>query len=340
MTAGVSILITWLQFFLCAGVITFAGTRLTKYGDIIAEKTGLGRTWIGVVLLASVTSLPELFTGISSVWLFNVPDIAGGNAIGACMINMLTIALLDLIGGATPVSARAHQGHVLSAGFAILMLGVAGLSLVAGHSFGAIGWIGTYSFVLLGIYLIAMRTLYSYERRRIAEFVKEFEEEARYQEISNSEAYGWFAVHAFLIVVAAIYLPGIGEKIAADTGLGETFVGSIFIALATTLPELTVSLTAYRIGAVDMAVGNLFGSNLFNVNILALDDFFYVAGPLLNDVSATHLVSVIATISMTAVAVIGLTFRATRKRFLLSWDALAIAGIYVVTTFLLYGGDS
>jgi cation:H+ antiporter len=183
-------LLTWLQFILCAGVITFAGSRLTKYGDIIAEKTGLGRTWIGIVLLASVTSLPELFTGISSVWLFNVPDIAGGNAIGACMLNMLTIALLDLLGGSTPVSARAHQGHVLSAGYSILMLGVVGLGLVAGNSFGAIVWIGTYSFVLLGIYLIAMKTLYSYERRRVAEFVKEFEEEARYEGISNSEATG------------------------------------------------------------------------------------------------------------------------------------------------------
>ena len=89
-----------------------------------------------------------------------------------------------------------------------------------------------------------------------------------------------------------------------------------------------------------MAVGNLFGSNLFNVSILALDDFFYVAGPLLNYVSANHLVSVIGTISMTAVAVIGLTFRATRKRFLLSWDALAIAAIYIVTSFLLYRGNS
>jgi cation:H+ antiporter len=256
------------------------------------------------------------------------------------MLNMLTIALLDLLGGSTPVSARAHQGHVLSAGYSILMLGVVGLGLVAGNSFGAIVWIGTYSFVLLGIYLIAMKTLYSYERRRVAEFVKEFEEEARYEGISNSEAYGWFAAHAFVIVAAAIYLPSIGEKIAHETGLGETFVGSIFIALATTLPELTVSLTAYRIGAVDMAVGNLFGSNLFNMNILALDDVFYVAGPLLNYVSANHLVSVIGNISMTAVAVIGLTFRATRKRFFLSWDALAIAGIYVVTTFLLYRGDS
>ena len=85
-------LITWLPFILCAAVITYAGSRLTRYGDIIAEKTGLGRTWIGIVLLATVTSLPELFTGVSSVLFFDVPDIAAGNVVGACMLNMLTIA--------------------------------------------------------------------------------------------------------------------------------------------------------------------------------------------------------------------------------------------------------
>lgn len=267
-------LITWLHFILCAAVITFAGSRLTRYGDIIAEKTGLGRTWIGIVLLATVTSLPELFTGVSSVLFFDVPEIAAGNVVGACMLNMLTIAFLDLIGGSTPVSARAHQGHVLSAGLSILMLGVVGLSLASGKAFGAIAWIGTYSFVLLGIYLVSVKALFSYEQRRVAEFVKEFEE-AQYEKISRMQAYGWFAIHAALIVAAAVFLPLIGDKIAAQTGLGKSFVGSVFIAVATTLPELTVSYAAYRIGATDMAVGNLLGSNLFNVNILALDDLFY-----------------------------------------------------------------
>jgi len=79
----------WLQFIACAGIILLSGTYLSKYGDIIAEKTGLGRTWIGVILMASVTSLPELVTGISSVALFDLPDIAVGNILGACMLNLL-----------------------------------------------------------------------------------------------------------------------------------------------------------------------------------------------------------------------------------------------------------
>jgi cation:H+ antiporter len=91
-----------------------------------------------------------------------------------------------------------------------------------------------------------------------------------------------------LIVAAATFLPFIGDKIAEETRLGESFVGSVFIAIATTLPELTVSYAAYRLDAVDTAAGDLFGSNLFNVNILALDNLFYSHGPLLNHVSGHH----------------------------------------------------
>src|SRR5688572_2783599 len=118
----------WLQFAACAGVILISGTYLSKYGDIIAEKTGLGRTWIGVVLMASVTSLPELITGISSVAVYDLPDIAAGNILGACMLNLVMIPVLDALGGSAPISSRVHQGHVLTAGFGILLLGIVTLS--------------------------------------------------------------------------------------------------------------------------------------------------------------------------------------------------------------------
>jgi cation:H+ antiporter len=81
----------WLQFLACTAVIVFAGTRLTEYSDVIAEKTGLGRTWIGVVLMASVTSLPELMTGISSVVIFDLPNIAAGDVLGSCMFNSVRV---------------------------------------------------------------------------------------------------------------------------------------------------------------------------------------------------------------------------------------------------------
>ncbi len=84
--------IAWLEFSLCAALIAVAGTKLSRYGDIIADKTGLGGAWIGLVLMATVTSLPELVTGVSAVALADAPDIAVGNVLGACIIN-LTIFL-------------------------------------------------------------------------------------------------------------------------------------------------------------------------------------------------------------------------------------------------------
>jgi cation:H+ antiporter len=317
-------------------MILVSGTYLSKYGDVIAEKTGLGRTWIGVVLMAAVTSLPELVTGISSVAVFGVPDIAVGNILGACMLNLLMIPVLDLVGGSAPISTRVHQGHILTAGFGILMLGLVSLSLTLGKNLPSIGWIGINSLFFIGIYLVAMRTVFVYEKRRIAAFVKEMAEEVHYRHISKSTAYRVFGVNALLIIAAAIYLPYLGEEIAARTGLGQTFVGSVLLAFSTTLPELVVSVSALMIGAADMAVGNLFGSTVFNIFVLAVDDFFFTTGPLLAHVSENHLISSISAIVALAIVVIGLIYRADKKPLFFAWDSLAILAIYGFALSVLY----
>jgi cation:H+ antiporter len=329
-------MILGLQFIFCAAIILIAGTYVSKYGDIIAEKTGLGRTWIGVVVIASVTSLPELVTGISAVAVFDVPDIAVGNVLGACLLNVVMLPILDVIGGSSPISAKVHHGHVLTAAFGIFMLGIASLSMVLGSSVPSIGWIGINSFFIVAGYLFAMRMVFVYEKRRIVEFVKEMADEVQYRHVSKSKAYILFAANALLIVGAAIYLPRLGEKIAEATGLGETFVGSVFIALSTTLPELVVSVSALMIGAADIAVGNLFGSTVFNVFILAVDDLFYTAGPLLAGVSGDHLVSALSTLLALAIAIIGLIYRANKKALFFGWDSLAILAVYLFNLSVLY----
>src|SRR5919106_2555068 len=131
------------QFLATALVIVLAGVHLARYGDVLGEKTGLGRNWIGVVLLAATTSLPELFTGFGATALAALPDIAVGDVLGSCMFNLLILSMMDAI-QPEPLSARAHQGHALSIGFGLLLLGIAGLGLVGGAGIPAIGWIGLY----------------------------------------------------------------------------------------------------------------------------------------------------------------------------------------------------
>jgi cation:H+ antiporter len=322
------------EFILCALFIVVAGVHLSRYGDVIAIKTGIGRTWMGVLVMAAVTSLPELVTGASSIVLFDVADIAAGDAIGSCMFNLLILAFLDVRDPA-PLSARVHQGHVLSAGFGILLLGLALMAMLAGPRAPAIGWIGVHSLLFLTVYAFAMRTIFTFERSRVTAMVEELTGDVEYAEFPLRRAVIGYSAAAILLVAAAAYLPGVAEQLSAATGLGQSFVGSLFVAASTSMPEVVVSVAAARIGALDMAVGNLFGSNLFNMAVLGFDDLLYTRGSVLADVEPVHMVSLTAAIVMTAIAIIGLTYRAGHKRFRLSWDGFGIAVVYVLAVILL-----
>lgn len=103
----------WFVFLVSAAVIVYAGTQLSHYGDRIADLTGVGRLWIGVVLMSTATSLPEVFTTISAGWL-NAPDLAACDLFGAGLSNMLTLGLIDLLHRRRRVWQQAALGHTLT----------------------------------------------------------------------------------------------------------------------------------------------------------------------------------------------------------------------------------
>ena len=234
-----------------------------------------------------------------------------------------------------PISARAHQGHVLTAGIGIFFLGLVAISLDIGTLMPSLGWVGLHSLILLLLYLGAMRMVFTYEKKRVAEFVVAVEE-TRYTNISRRRAYAMYALNSAFIVGAAAYLPYVGEELARTTGLGQTFVGNVFVATSTSLPEIVVSWSALKIGAVDMAIGNVFGSNLFDMAILGIDDVFYTNGVLTSHVASSHGIAAVGAMTMTAIAVVGLTYRATRKALFLAWDSWLIIAVYIFATLALY----
>ncbi|MGB2714703.1 MAG: hypothetical protein WBC51_11020 [Vicinamibacterales bacterium] len=325
----------WLQFAATALVIVVAGVRLARYGDVLGEKTGLGRSWIGVVLLAATTSLPELFTGFGATALAALPDIALGDVLGSCMFNLLILSLMDAI-QPEPITARAHQSHALSIGFGLVLIGVAGIGLVADHRLPALGWIGLYSPVLMALYFVAMRVIFAHEKQRRARETREVAEELLYEATPLRSAILHYSLAAVAVVAAALWLPQLGAELARQTGLGEAFVGSLFIAITTSLPEIVVSLAAVRIGALDLGIGNVLGSNLFNLLILGLDDVFYRRGPLMADASGSHSVSILAIVMMNGLFLIGLTYKVMTKRFVVAWDTGAIAAVYAIAVGLAY----
>jgi cation:H+ antiporter len=325
----------WAELVACAMVIVLAGVRLARYGDVLGEKTGLGRTWIGVVLLAATTSLPELFTGFGATALASLPDIAVGDVLGSCMFNLLILALMDAV-QREPLATRASQGHALSIGFGSLLIGVAGIGLVAGGNLPAVGWVGWSSPVLTVLYLVAMRVIFMHERRRRALETQARSEALQYGKTSVRAAVVHYGVAAVVVVGAALWLPRLGADVARQTGLAEAFVGTLFIAVITSLPEVVVSLTAVRIGAIDLGIGNVLGSNLFNMLILGLDDMFYRQGPLMADASTSHIIAILAIVMMNALFLLGLTHEAMAKRWVVAWDTGAMVVVYACAVGLSY----
>ena len=328
---------TWLQFAIVSGVIVVAGYHLSRYGDVIAEKTGLSGSWVGLALLATVTSLPELVTGISSVAAAHETDIAVGDVLGSCVFNLLILALLDAVYRKGSLFAGGRKGHLLIAAYGILLLvmSAAGLLLAQAGRMPALAHIGLYAPAIVLVYLAAMRAAFRYEREDVAEF--EAAEAARYPGITLRQAGARYAVAAVAVVAAGSMLPFIAADLADLMGWSRSFVGTQFVAAVTSLPEITVTFAALRMGAIDMAIANLLGSNLFNIAILAVDDAFYLPGPLLAHVSPIHAITALAAIAMSAVVLIGLLTR-PRKRIggAMSWPGLALVAIYLLNSYALY----
>lgn len=152
------------------------------------------------------------------------------------MFNLLILSMMDSL-QPEPLCARAHQGHVLSAALGLLLIGLAGLGLVARDQVPALGWVSPFSLAQMVVYLVAMRAIFRHEQDRRAAEAGEVAEHLQYTAVSLSGTVGRYVVAATFVVGAALWLPGLGAALARQTGLGEAFVGSLFVAVTTSLPR-------------------------------------------------------------------------------------------------------
>lgn len=322
-------------FLACALVIWFSGSRLARYGDQLAELTGLGRAWLGLALMASVTSLPELFVGIGSAGLVGDADLAVGDVLGSCAFNLAIISLLDALHRGPGLLASLAPTHVLTAVLGIALLTLVGVGLYLPDQYMIAGWMGLISLGFVILYMLSMKLIHQHLRASESSAVAPSPRVMSGGGALRS-ALGWYAVHAAVVIGAALFLPHFADLLVQSTGLEASFVGTLLLASSTSLPEIAVSVAALRLGATDMAVSNLLGSNLFNILILAIDDLVYTRGLLLKDASDAHLLSVFSAIIMTSIVIVGLTVRSAPKRFLLAWDTFLISAVYVLNLVLLY----
>jgi cation:H+ antiporter len=327
----------WLQFAACLALIGIAGVKLTDYGDAIADKTGLGGTWVGLILIATVTSLPELAAGITASAVALLPDIAAGDALGSCVYNLLILAILDLFSRHQPVLSLAKREHVLSGGFGILLLGTAGIGLIAaqgGHG-GLVRHLGWTTPLMILFYMVAIHTLHHFQEDEVETFTDQ--QPDRFAYLSLRAVAIRYGIAAAVVIAAGIWLPYVSEELSATMGWAHSFTGTLFTAVSTSIPELVVTLAALRLGAINLAIGNIFGSNMFNMLVLAVDDLFYAPGPLMAAISPTHLVSAITAMTMTGIAVVALYLRPQQRVLHIGgWVSLLLFGLFGANTWLIY----
>ena len=332
----------WLLFLVNAVAIVLAGAKLSRYGDHIAELSGLGRLWIGVVLMAAATSLPEIFTTVSAGWI-DAPDLAAGNLFGAGMSNMLTLALIDLLYRQKRVWQQAALEHTLTATLAMVLTGLAAFFVLLRIEVVHLG-VGLESLVLPIMYVLGMRLVLRQEdmarRERtqatLAEELAGTHDGGASRRAELRRAVIGFAIAAGVLLVAAPVLTQSAEQIAQETGVSSTFIGTSLVAITTSLPELVVSIAAVRLGAFDLAVGNLFGSNAFNMAAFFFADLAYRQGSLLSTVSTTHALTGLWAIIMMNIGLMGIIYRAEKRFMLIEPDSLLMLVAYVLGLWLLF----
>ncbi|HPM42691.1 MAG TPA: hypothetical protein PLV52_02565 [Candidatus Omnitrophota bacterium] len=329
----------FVKFLVCASVIFYFGKRVARYGDAIAEKTGLGGLWIGVILVSIATSLPELFTGVGSTLFVDAPDLTVGNIFGANSYNLFNIATLDLLHKGGPLLSSVSSGQLLTAAFSLIPLSIAamGIFLTPKLANTSIFNLSVFSIMIFLSYIICTKTIYNFEKRR--KIIKELREEEevvlKYDDITLRTACIRYAFSAFAIAAAGIWLAYIGDDLAAALNLGRNFIGSLFLGFATTLPEITVSIAALRLGAKEMAVANMVGSNLFNVTIIFINDILYRKAPIFEMLSQQHIFNVFLVIAMTAIIMAGMVIKPKDKtRMGLSNYAIWLVVVFVVGAYI------
>lgn len=323
----------WLQFAISALILVVAAIKLAEYGDAIGYHTKLSGMFIGALLIATATSLPEILTMINSIYQNHI-NLTAGDLFGSSMFNMLLLGALDMIFFRSRILRRVALKHALTASLGLMLTGMAVFFLLADVNL-RIGWLGVGSLLMMVTYFVGIWLLRTNPVAGTAGEVVE-PAESTHQIPPLRRAIVGFAISAGALIAVAPWVVRSGSGIAQATGLGDGFVGIVLIAFVTSIPELVAMIAAVRFGAYDMAVGNLFGSNIFNMFALALADLFYLQGAFLEAIDPVFALAGLLAMLLITLGLIGNLALVERRIWVVELDALLLIISYLAGVYLLY----
>jgi len=324
------LVIVWGKFLLLLILVLIFGNRAARSADIIAEKKGLAKAFMGVVFISMVTSFPELFTGISAGAIVKAPDIAVGQILGSCVFNLFIIGVIEVFYRKKKLYQNTGKANIVPLGFSLAIIAAVTLFLSIGAKMGwQIFHVGVTSIIVFAMYILFMRVIFK-DRKA------EGESEDKYKDKNLKRELWSFVTSALVIIAVGIYLPIVGEELARLMHWSNSFVGVIFLALVTSFPEFVVSFSTARMGAFDMLLGNIIGSNLFNIAIIFIIDLSYLKGNVLTAASQDHVTVGLIAVLMNFVVFFAVIRHSSYRLFnFISINGILLIGLYVVNLLVL-----
>ena len=317
-------------------VVWGAGIRLARYTDGIAEATGMGRALAGFLLLGGITSLPELSSSLTAAYR-GYGTLAISGLLGSVAINVLLLAFADvLIGRKALTSVIAHPATLLQGMLGILLLGVVLAGIIVGEV--ELSGVGLWSMSLAPLFFFAV-WLSSHQENDPSWVPIGHASQPEAVTVANEEGISSSrpelmplvtrtVVAGLVILVAGIFLAETGAAVAEKTGLGTGLVGFALIGLSTSLPEISSVVGAVRLRRYELAFGDIFGTNLFDLFIIPIADLAY-HGPILASAGRFEAIAATVGIIMTAIYVIGLLNRRAVTLLRFGYDSLAVMIVFV-----------
>ncbi len=325
-----------LVVFTAAGlVVWFAGVRLSTYADAVSIRMRLSQAFLGIALLGVATSLAEVATTITAASIGNA-DLVSGNLFGGVALQITVLAIVDLmvVRGAltyfTPSAVLLFQGAML-----LLMLSLALAGGAIGEPIVVFG-VGLTSILLAGGYLLTLRISKDetyLPRWRPSDESAPVSKQKQVEPDGVPEGrklYWYIAVMVLLIFAGGWVLAQTGDAIAQQTNLGASFVGAALVAGATSLPELSTTLTAARHGNHEMAVSNILGTNCLEMALFFIGDLFFSRGAILAEMNRSAFVAGTLSLIVTCIFLLGLLERRNRTVLGMGVDSLAVLITYIV----------
>lgn len=334
-------------FAAAAAVVWFAGSRLTRYADSISNSTGIGHAMIGIVLLAGVTSLPEIGVTATASIAGNA-ELAVNNLFGSIALQVALLAVVDFFIGRNALTAVVPDPAVILQGsLNIILISAAAAAMVVGdvNVFG----VGLWAWAALAAYLACIRILSRIQGRqpwlaaqggRVEHKLIEEQEAKSSGENAERQVLRSLlvktAIVAAIILVAGYVVAKSGEAIAQQTGLGSSFVGFVLVAVATSLPELSTALAAARRGLFTMAISDILGTNLINIALIFLVDLLDTGEPVIGRLGSFPIFGALLAVVLTALFQAGLAERRDKSIMRMGHDSLLVLIVYAGGVVLLY----